>query len=116
MTAQVPAADGGLTARVPAASPGLTAQATAPGALARHGDRAVRERRYAAEGWWTAETLPGYVLGRCENPAAAAVSWAGGSLTGEDLARQVSGAAGSSAALASGQGTACSCSCRTSRG
>ena len=66
------------------------------GALARRDDRAARERRYVAEGWWTGETLPGYVLRHCaENPAAVAVSGAGFRLTRGELADQVSRTAGS---------------------
>jgi len=59
-------------------------------------DRRVRERGYAAEGWWTGETLPGYVLRRCaENPAAEAVRGADLALTRGELAGQVARTAGS---------------------
>jgi 2,3-dihydroxybenzoate-AMP ligase len=59
-------------------------------------DRRARERAYVAEGWWTGETLPGYVLRSCvDDPAAEAVRGAEDALTRGELAGQVSRAAGS---------------------
>jgi len=59
-------------------------------------ERAERERRYVADGWWTGETLPGYVLRLCaQDPSAAAVRGADVSLTRGELAGQVTAAAGS---------------------
>jgi 2,3-dihydroxybenzoate-AMP ligase len=57
-------------------------------------DPAARERWYLAMGWWTGDTLPGYVLRQGEkDPGAEAVVAPGIRLTRGQLATQVSNAA-----------------------
>jgi 2,3-dihydroxybenzoate-AMP ligase len=69
------------------ARPAVAAGPAAPGDL---DDAAVRESWYLAEGWWTGETLPGYVLRHGQDdPAAEAVAGAGVRLTRGELAGQV---------------------------
>lgn len=72
---------------------------TAPARLRSASDLdevAERERWYLAEGWWTGETLPGYVLRHGQDdPAAEAVAGAGIRLTRGELRDQVLRAAGS---------------------
>lgn len=98
----------------------MTAPATSAGAPPDRDDRterAERERRYVAEGWWTGETLPGYVLRRCaENPAAQAIRSADVTLTGGELASQVTRATGWLRRTGVRAGDRFWCSCRTSRG
>jgi 2,3-dihydroxybenzoate-AMP ligase len=70
--------------------PARTTAAAGPAAPGDLDDAAARERWYRAEGWWTGETLPGYVLRHCQdNPAAEAVTGAGTRLSRGELARQV---------------------------
>jgi len=74
----------------------VTVRLPRPGPVAGADDRAARERRYVTEGWWTTQTLPGYVLRHAAlDPGAPAVSAAGTRLTRGELAGQVSRAAGS---------------------
>jgi 2,3-dihydroxybenzoate-AMP ligase len=84
-----------MTARTPTVPSATVSSATVSSAVARPSaadldDLAARERWYLAEGWWTDETLPGYVLRHChDDPAAEAVAGAGLKLSRGELARQV---------------------------
>lgn len=70
-------------------------------------DPATREQRYVEMGWWTADTLPGYVLRHCEkDPEAEAIAAPGSGtrLTRGELAQQVTSAAASFRSLGIGPG------------
>lgn len=68
-------------------------------------DPAVREHQYLEMGWWTGDTLPGYVLRHCEkDPEAEAIAGAGTRLTRGELAQQVTSAAASFRSLGIGPG------------
>jgi 2,3-dihydroxybenzoate-AMP ligase len=70
-------------------------------------DLAARERHYLGMGWWTGDTLPGYVLRHCEkDPEAEAIAapGTGTRLTRGELAQQVTNAAASFRALGIGPG------------
>ena len=82
-----------MSAPVTSAAPEASAEASAEAAPEAS---AERERRYVREGWWTDQTLPGYVLRHCAaDPAAEAMTGSGFKLTRGELASQVLLAAGS---------------------